>query len=117
MLYNRPDQRRTYVSKAWYEGLPDDYFKTPSDKVYERAFSVIRNGLAAGLGFDDACSHIDVEDDTLRKLIISDMLKVLITEEHFAKKIPLEELAERWKLDLDRLKRTKNEMIDEIEIP
>lgn len=102
------------MSEAWYEGLPDDYFKNSSDKVYESAFSTIRSGLAAGLGFDEACARLDVEDASLREQIISDMLKVLITEEHFAKKISLEELSVKLKIDLVRLKAMRDEMLKEI---
>jgi deoxyhypusine synthase len=102
------------MGEEWYKDIPDDYFETETDKAYREAFARIREGLAKGLGFDSACNTIEVEDEELRKIIITDMLKVLIAEEHFANKVPLEDLASRLKVEPDRLELTRASMLDEV---
>ena len=74
------------MAEKWYEGLPDDAFKTDTAKIYEKAEAIIREKLDQGLDFDSACAAVSVEDEELRKSIIDDMLKVLIGEEHFTKR-------------------------------
>jgi deoxyhypusine synthase len=102
------------MSDAWYEGLPDDVFKTETDKAYETSFEKIREDLARGLDFDTACKAIEVADEELRKSIIDDMLKVLIAEQHFTKNIPLEELSRILKVSLGRLESAKLDMIEDV---
>jgi len=102
------------MAEKWYEGLPDDAFKTETDKAYEKATAVIREALAKGLDFDTACRAIEVEDENLRKSIIDDVLKVLIAEEHFTKDIPLDELAKRLNVLVDRLEAAKAGMIEDV---
>ncbi len=102
------------MADAWYEGLSDDALKTETAKAYEKAFAKIREGLARGLDFDAACAAIDVKDEELRKIIIDDMLKVLIAEEHFTKNIPLDELAKTLKVTVDRLESAKLSMLEDV---
>ncbi|MGD8352206.1 MAG: hypothetical protein PVG55_04350, partial [Nitrospirota bacterium] len=65
--------------------------------------------------FDEAASQVEVEDEELRKAIVSDALKVLIAEMHFLKKKSLEEVAEALKLPLERVAEARREMVEEIE--
>lgn len=102
------------MGEAWYEGLPDDAFVTETSKAYEQAAAKIREGLARGLDFDTACAAIDVKDEKLRKSIIDDMLKVLIAEEHFGKNIPIEELAKRLNVSVERLEAAKKSMLEDV---
>ncbi|MBI5639338.1 MAG: hypothetical protein HZA17_02830 [Nitrospirae bacterium] len=103
------------MAQAWHEGLPEDAFKSEEDRVYELAFAAIRKALAQALDFDRACEAIEVKDETLRRSIIDDMLKVLIAEEHFAKNIPLDELAKKLSVPLARLETARKEMFEDIE--
>ena len=102
------------MAEKWYEGLPDDAFKTETDKAYEKATAVIREALARGLDFDTACGTIEVEDENLRKSIIDDVLKVLIAEEHFTRDTPLEELAKRLNVSVERLEAAKKSMLEDV---
>ncbi len=103
------------MSDAWYEGVPDEALKSETDKAYEQAESAIRGGLAAGLAFDAACNGVKVQDDSLRAVIIDDLLKMIIAEEHFAKRVPLPELATRLKIPTERLEATRESMLREVE--
>jgi hypothetical protein len=102
------------MGEAWYEGLPDDAFVTETAKAYKEGEDKIREGLAKGLDFDTACAAVEVADEGLRKSIIDDMLKVLIAEEHFGKNIPLNELAKKLGVAVERLETAKAGMIEDV---
>jgi hypothetical protein len=103
------------MAEKWYEGLSEDAFKSEEDKAYEGAFAKIREDLARGLDFDAACSGVNVPDENLRKNIMDDMLKVLIAEEHFLRKIPLEDLSRKLNLPVERIETAKAEMLEDVE--
>lgn len=103
------------MTDAWYKDLPEDAFKSAEDKAYEGAFAKIREDLARGLDFDAACSAVEVPNENLKKTIIDDMLKVLIAEEHFLRKVPLENLAKKLNLPEGRLEAAKMEMLEDVE--
>ena len=103
------------MSGKWYDELPDDFFESEEDRAYRSSFAKIREGLEQGLGFDEACAGIDVEDELLRRQIIDDMLKVILAEEHFTRKVTLGELAQRLKVPEELLEKTKQSMLEEVE--
>ncbi len=102
------------MAEKWYEGLPDDAFKTETAKTYEKAEATIREKLAQGLDFDSACAAVSVKDEELRKDIIDDMLKVLIAEEHFGKGVSLAEMAKKLGIEANRLDKAKAEMMEDV---
>ena len=102
------------MAQSWYEELPDDAFISAADKQYRFEIKRLREGLAKGLGFEEATAAIEEKDEGLRHGIIEDALKVFIAEEHFSKKVPLEEMATRLKLPVERLESAKQIMLDEI---
>jgi hypothetical protein len=102
------------MAEKWYDGLPDDAFLTEADIAYEKAVAKIREGLDKGLGFDSACAAIEAKNESLKKYIIDDMLKVLIAEEHFNKNISLDEIAAKIRVSMDRLESAKLEMLEEV---
>jgi len=102
------------MAEKWYEGLPEDAFKTETAKMYEKAEAIIREKLAQGLDFDSACAAIAMTDEELRKNIIDDMMKVLIAEEHFAKGISLEDMANKLGISVSRLEEAKKDMLEDV---
>jgi hypothetical protein len=102
------------MAEKWYEGISDDAFLTETDKAYEKAAAVIREGLDKGLDFDTACTGVEVENEELRRHIIDDMLKVLIAEEHFNKDTSLQDLAAKLKVSSERLEAAKLEMLEDV---
>ena len=102
------------MAEKWYDGLPDDAFKSETAKIYEKAEATIREKLAQGLDFDRACAAVTVADDELKKSIIDDLLKVLIAEEHFAKGVSLDEMARKLGIAVDRLEKAKAEMLEDV---
>lgn len=102
------------MAEKWYEGLPEDAFKTETDKIYEKAEAIIREKLDQGLDFDAACAAIEVGDEELRKNIADDMLKVLIGEEHFTKNVPLGDMAKKLNVPVERLEEAKHGMLEDV---
>ncbi len=102
------------MAEKWYEGLPDDAFKSETAKMYEKAEAIIRKKLAEGLDFDSACSAVLIEGGELRKAIIDDMLKVLVAEEHFTKGVSLAEMAKKLDIEVGRLEKAKAEMLEDV---
>jgi hypothetical protein len=116
IVYLQDELRRDVVSEKWYDDLPEDFFERNADEAYKKAFEKIREGLDKGLGFDEAVSGIEVRDGDLRKRIIDDMLKVILAEKHFAKNIPLDELAQKLKVSVERLEAAKQRMFSSVPI-
>lgn len=102
------------MSEKWYEGLPDDAFKSETDKIYEKALAVVRKGLEKGLDFNAACEAIEIEDEKLKESFIDDMLKVLIAEEHFGKSVSLPDLAGKLNVPVERLESAKKDMLEDV---
>jgi hypothetical protein len=102
------------MAEKWYEGLPDDAFQSETSKMYEQAEATIREKLDQGLDFDSACAALTIEDEELRKNIIDDMLKVLIAQEHFTKGFSLEDMAKKLGIEVGRLEKAKEEMMEDV---
>ncbi len=102
------------MSEKWYEGLPDDAFKSETAKIYEKAEAAIREKLAQGLDFDSACAALEIPDEQLRTGIIDDMLKVLIAEEHFTKNVSLNDISKKLNIEVGRLEKAKAEMLEDV---
>jgi hypothetical protein len=102
------------MAQSWYEDLPEDAFVPEATQKYRLEINRVREGLAKGLGFEEASAAIEEKDEGLRHGLIEDALKVLIAEEHFSKGVPLEKMAARLKLPVEQLESAKQSMLDEI---
>jgi hypothetical protein len=85
-------------------------------RVYHETMKKIMEGLKSGLSFDEACSSAEVSDEQLRFFIQDDALKIVIADMHYTKGIPLEQIAEELKVQVDMLSRANAEMLQDIEI-
>jgi hypothetical protein len=93
--------------KPWYE--------SEEDRVYAEAVNSIKAAVESGASFEEAAAKIDVKDEALRDAVVSDALKVLIAEMHLMQKTPLEELAGKLKLPIERLEQVRKEMLADLE--
>jgi hypothetical protein len=81
------------------------------DRLHVEGFAAIVAGLAAGLGFDEACARLGVADAALRALIVDDFLKVRIAERHFQGGRTVAEVAEELRIPAARVARAREEML------
>ncbi|MBI5846842.1 MAG: hypothetical protein HZB31_02675 [Nitrospirae bacterium] len=103
------------MPEKWSDGLPDDAFLSEAEKTYMNALTRIKEGLAKGFDFDSASATVKIDDEFLKQDVLDDVLKVLIAEEHFVKKIPLEQISRKLNLPGDRLEKARTEMLEDIE--
>lgn len=91
------------------------WYETEEDRAYAEAVNSVKAAVADGATFDEAAAKIDLKDDALRAAAVSDALKVLIAEMHLIGKIPLEVLAKKLDLPLERLEKARKEMMADLE--
>jgi hypothetical protein len=103
------------MAKKWFEELPEDTFYSESEKIYMAALKAVKAGLAKGYDFESASSTVDIQDKQLRQTVLDDVLKVIIAEEHFTKKIPLDQISTALNLPMERLEKARAEMLEDVE--
>ena len=98
------------MTDAWYNEMPE----SEEDRVYNESVKRIQSAVGQGMSFKSAAGLIDVKDEALKALILDDALKVLIARMHFGEGMPLEKLAIKLGLSVQRLEEAKNEMLREV---
>jgi len=102
------------MAKTWDGIVNDGGFSDDDEKAYNEAMDLIREGLAKGLGFDEACRAVPEKDPELKRLIADDFLKVTIANLHFEKEMPVEAVAEQLGIQVERVLKARQEMIEEV---
>jgi hypothetical protein len=85
-------------------------------RIYNEALNNIMASLQKGLSFDEACADVDITDSELKGFVMDDALKVLIADIHYAKKLPLEHVADTFKVSMDIINKANMEMMQDVEI-
>jgi len=102
------------MAKEW-NGIVDSDFSEEEERLYDESITAIKNALDEGLGFDEACGRISLDDEAFRNMLIDDYLKISVAEFHFNKGEPLEDLAARFRIPEERLVKAKQEMLEEVQ--
>lgn len=102
------------MEEKWYDGLSDDAFVTKEDKKYKETVEKIKDAVKNGLGFDQACASVNIEDAGLKKTIIDDALKVLLADMYFMQKMSTDKIAEILKIPIERITSARENMLEEI---
>ncbi len=102
------------MNEKWYDDLNEDAFLSEENKKYKIVINRIIDAVKSGLGFDEACETVRIEDPELKSSAVEDALKVLIAELHFTQKLSLEQVAKTLKITVDRINSAKDSMIDEV---
>ena len=90
---------------------------TPEEnEIYNAAIARIREEIAGGRTFPEACRCIDVADEAFRGFIVDDALKILVAELYYGKGTPLPELARALDVPLPVLAAAMREMLEDVEI-
>lgn len=104
-----------FMAEKWSDELPNDAFLSEAEKIYMNALAKIREGLAKGFDFNSASATVMIDDESVRQAVFDDVLKVIIAEEHFVKKVPLEQISQKLNLPIDRLEKARTEMLEDVE--
>jgi len=102
-------------STADSEGRQSGEFTEEESRIHQAGFKVIFEGMQKGLGFDDACAGLQVVEPEMRRIIVSDYLKVTIAEQHFQAQRPLDEVAAELKVSVETVEAARAEMMREVE--
>ena len=85
-------------------------------RIYNEAMKNIMAALQKGSSFDEACALVDIADGELKGFVVDDALKVLIADIHYAKNLPLEHIADTFKISMDIINKANMEMMQDVEI-
>jgi len=85
-------------------------------RIYNEAMDNIMAALQNGSSFDEACASVDIADGELKGFIVDDALKVLIADIHYAKNLPLQHVADTFKVSMDIINKANMEMMQDIEV-
>ena len=102
------------MSEKWSDGLPDDALLS-DEETYMHALAKIKEGLSKGFDYVSACATVMIDDEALRQTVFDDVLKVIIAEEHFVKKVPLDQIGQKLNLPIGRLEKACAEMLEDVE--
>ena len=106
------------MSEQWketVEGIEEDIeFSEKEEKIYEEAITQIKEAMDAGLGFDEVCAKLVIEDEQFKLLVIDDYLKMVIADLHFSKEQSTQEVADILKIPEARIASARAEMLDEV---
>jgi hypothetical protein len=89
-------------------------FTPEEERLHVAGFAAIRDGLAAGLGFDKACERVEAPDADLRRIIIDDYLKVTIAERNFQGEESTSDIAASLGVSVERVEFARREMMAEV---
>ena len=96
------------------EGPVSGGFTAEEERLHEAGFAAISRGLAAGLGFEEACAGIKATDAGFRRVIVDDFLKVTIAQRHFQGTESLAAIAAAFGIPLERVEAARREMLAEV---
>jgi hypothetical protein len=85
-------------------------------RIYNEAMDNIMAALQNGSSFDEACASLDIADGELKGFVVDDALKVLIADIHYTKNLPLEHIADTYKIPMDIITKANKEMMQDVEI-
>ena len=101
------------------EDMEEIRYKEYSDEeshLYNETLKKIMEGLTKGLTFREACGAVELPDKQLKGFIEDDALKIMIADMHYAKGISLEKMAEGLQVQIDVLRKSNDEMLEDVGI-
>jgi hypothetical protein len=96
------------------EGPVSGSFTAEEERLHEEGFTAIHEGLAAGLGFEQACAAIKAGDADLCRIIADDYLKVTIARRHFQGNESVTDIAAAFGMPAERVEAARREMLAEV---
>ena len=96
------------------DGKAAGAFSPEEERLHVEGFDRIQQGLAAGLGFDQACAALEVPDADLRRIIVDDYLKVTIAQRNFQGGESTTTIAASLGIPVQRVEAARTEMLAEV---
>ena len=96
------------------EGGTAGGFTAEEERLHEAGFAAIREGLASGLEFAQACERVAAPEPDLRRIIVDDYLKVTIAQRHFQGGESIADIAAALGISGERVEFARKEMLAEV---
>jgi hypothetical protein len=84
------------------------------DRIHRQLLEAMRNEVASGRTFRQAAAVLAGVEESLRRLIMDDFLKITIAEEHFSKGRAVEQVADLLGLIPAELDAVRDVMLEEV---
>lgn len=90
---------------------------TPEENlIYNDSMEKILTSLRSGNTFEEACSNVDISNDSLKHFIHDDAIKIMIAELHYRDGVSLPQVAERLNLSVTKISYASLEMLEDASI-
>ncbi len=94
--------------------IPDWTETDDSDFLYEQAIRQMRLELSRGRTYRQACRAISTLDRSLKEVVESDFLKIVIAERHFGDGNGIDDIALMLDVPYETVASLKEEMLEEV---
>ncbi len=85
-----------------------------SDFIYEQAIRQLRLEVARGRTYKQACRSIATLENSMREIVKSDFLKIVIAEKHFGDGNGIDDIALILDVPYETVENLKEEMLEEV---
>lgn len=89
------------------------YLTGEDDNLFEEAVSKMRNEVARGKTFNEACEALTKIDKNLRPLIRDDALKIIVAEKHFGQGVSIDDVALFLDLPYEKVEASRTLILQE----
>lgn len=89
------------------------YLTGEDDHLFEEAVGKMRQEVARGKTFEEACASLSKIDSNLRPLIKDDALKVIVAEKHFGQGISIDDVALFLDLPYEKVEASRSRILQE----
>lgn len=89
-------------------------FSKEEEELYDREMNELLRLVKEGATIPDACRKIKTENPEMIQILKDDLLKIMIAELHYGKKMPLNELARKLDVKMSEIMRANEIMIEDV---
>ena len=89
-------------------------FTREEEELYDREMNELLRLVKGGATIPDACSKIETEDPEMVQILKDDLLKIMIAELHYGKKMTLNEVARLLDVEISEVIQANEIMIEDV---
>ncbi len=95
--------------------MPDyKEFSKEEEEIYDREINNLRELIKKGMTLPSACDRIQTEDPEMRQIIKDDILKIMIAELHYEKKMSFKDISLLLDVEMDDIIKANEIMIEDV---
>ncbi len=94
--------------------VADPGFDAEQDRLHQAGLLILQQQLDKGKSWKEAAAALKMADQSFKKVILDDFLKITLAERHFQGGEGMKKIAKSLKVPMDLLIALKQSMIDEV---